>query len=163
MDILSQIIVDNLLSVILLVVGFVLLVIEMYVPGFGAFGISGCVLLIGGIIAARPTPLQALIMVVIILALLCIVLSVSIHSASKGRLSKSKLVLKDVSIEHAEADDLAYFVDKKGVAVTVLRPAGMARFARGRQPDCGCEGGSVARREFCFSPPRRGGGWNNNG
>ena len=41
MDILSQIIVDNLLSVILLVVGFVLLVIEMYVPGFGAFGISG--------------------------------------------------------------------------------------------------------------------------
>ena len=60
MDILSQIIVDNLLSVILLVVGFVLLVIEMYVPGFGAFGISGCVLLIGGIIAARPTPLQAL-------------------------------------------------------------------------------------------------------
>ena len=49
MDILSQIIVDNLLSVILLVVGFVLLVIEMYVPGFGAFGISGCVLLIGGI------------------------------------------------------------------------------------------------------------------
>ena len=66
--------------------------------------------------------------VVIILALLCIVLSVSIHSASKGRLSKSKLVLKDVSIEHAEADDLAYFVDKKGVAVTVLRPAGMAEF-----------------------------------
>lgn len=128
MDILSQIIVDNLLSVILLVVGFVLLVIEMYVPGFGAFGISGCVLLIGGIIAARPTPLQALIMVVIILALLCIVLSVSIHSASKGRLSKSKLVLNDVSIEHAEAEDLAYFVDKKGVAVTVLRPAGMAEF-----------------------------------
>ena len=114
MDILSQIIVDNLLSVILLVVGFVLLVIEMYVPGFGAFGISGCVLLIGGIIAARPTPLQALIMVVIILALLCIVLSVSIHSASKGRLSKSKLVLNDVSIEHAEADDLAYFCGQEG-------------------------------------------------
>ena len=67
-------------------------------------------------------------MLVIILALLCIVLSVSIHSASKGRLSKSKLVLNDVSIEHAEADDLAYFVDKKGVAVTVLRPAGMAEF-----------------------------------
>ena len=128
MDILSQIIVDNLLSVILLVVGFVLLVIEMYVPGFGAFGISGCVLLIGGIIAARPTPLQALIMVVIILALLCIVLSVSIHSASKGRLSKSKLVLTDESIEHAEAADLGEFVDKKGVAVTVLRPAGMAEF-----------------------------------
>ena len=33
-----------------------------------------------------------------------------------------------MSIERAEADDLAYFVDKKGVAVTVLRPAGMAEF-----------------------------------
>ena len=59
---------------------------------------------------------------------LCIVLSVSIHSASKGRLSKSKLVLNDVSIERPETEELAYFVDKKGVAVTVLRPAGMAEF-----------------------------------
>ena len=128
MDILSQIIVDNTLAVVLLVVGFILMAIEMYVPGFGAFGITGGLMLIGGIIATKPTPLQALIMVVILVALLCIVLSVSIHSASKGRLSKSNLVLKEVSVEHSAVEDLDYFVNKDGVSLTVLRPAGMAEF-----------------------------------
>jgi len=128
MDILSQIIMDNLLAVVLLVVGFVLMCIEMYIPGFGVCGITGIVLLIGGIIATRPTPLQALIMVVILLALLCIVLSVSIHSASKGRLSKSAFVLKEVSVERPDVEDLSYFVGKDGVTNTVLRPSGMAEF-----------------------------------
>lgn len=128
MDILSQIIMDNLLSVVLLIVGFVLMVIEMYIPGFGVCGITGGIMLIGGIIAARPTPLQALIMVVVLVALLCIVLSVSIHSASKGRFAKSKLVLNDVSVEHVQSEDLDYFVGKSGITLTVLRPAGMAEF-----------------------------------
>lgn len=128
MDILSQIIVDNTLAVVLLVVGFILMCIEMYIPGFGVFGTLGGVMLIGGIIATKPTPLQALIMVVVIVALLCIVLSLSIHSASKGRLSKSKFVLKEVSVERSAVEDMEYFIGKDGVSLTVLRPAGMAEF-----------------------------------
>ena len=81
-------------AIILLVLGFGLVVLEMYLPGFGAPGILGFILLVAGVIALRPTPLQALLISVVIIILLCIALSIFVHSASKGRLSNSKLVLK---------------------------------------------------------------------
>lgn len=130
MDVVSSIIVQYLPTIVMLIVGFVLVVIEMYIPGFGVPGIAGILLLIGGVIMARPTPLQALIMVVIIVALLCIALSLCLHSAAKGRLAKSRLVLHDVATqaETPETNDLSYFVGREGVTHTVLRPAGMADF-----------------------------------
>ena len=130
MDNVSAIIVQYLPTIVMLIVGFVLVVIEMYIPGFGVPGIAGILLLIGGVIMARPTPLQALIMVVIIVALLCIALSLCLHSAAKGRLSKSRLVLNEVATqaETPETNDLAYFVGREGTTHTVLRPAGMADF-----------------------------------
>jgi membrane-bound ClpP family serine protease len=130
MDGVSAMIIEYLPSIVMLVVGFALVVVEMYIPGFGAPGIIGLLLLAGGIYMAKPTPLQALIMVLIIVALLCIALSICIHSASKGRLAKSRLVLHDVStqVETPETNDLQYFVGHTGVTKTVLRPAGIAEF-----------------------------------
>ena len=61
-------------AIILLILGFGLVVLEMYLPGFGAPGILGFILLVAGVIAARPTPLQALVMALIIVVLLCIAL-----------------------------------------------------------------------------------------
>ena len=115
-------------AIILLILGFGLVVLEMYLPGFGAPGILGCILLVAGVIAARPTPLQALIMALIIVVLLCIALSIFIHSASKGRLANSKLVLKEVATRPESENELKYFVGKTGTAETPLRPAGIAVF-----------------------------------
>ena len=115
-------------AIILLILGFGLVVLEMYLPGFGAPGILGCILLVAGVIAARPTPLQALIMALIIVALLCVALSIFIHSASKGRLANSRLVLKEVATRADGENELAYFVGKTGVTDTPLRPAGHAEF-----------------------------------
>ena len=115
-------------AIILLILGFGLVVLEMYLPGFGAPGILGCILLVAGGIAARPTPLQALIMALVIIILLCIALSIFVHSASKGRLSNSRLVLKEVSTHPESENELSYFVGKTGTASTALRPAGMAEF-----------------------------------
>ena len=70
----SALIIDYLPSIIMLLVGFVLVVIEMYIPGFGVPGIAGILLLIGGVYFAHPTPLGAVIMVLVIVALLCIAL-----------------------------------------------------------------------------------------
>lgn len=130
MDGVSAMILEYFPSIVMLVVGFALVVVEMYIPGFGAPGIIGLLLLVGGIIMAKPTPLQALIMVLVIVALLCIALSICIHSASKGRLAKSKLILHDVATqaETSETNDLQYFVGHTGVTKTVLRPAGIAEF-----------------------------------
>ena len=115
-------------AIILLVLGFALVVLEMYTPGFGVFGVSGIVLLALGVIAAQPTPLQALIMVAVIVVLLGIALTIFIHSASKGRLSKSPLVLKEVATRGAAENELAYFVGRSGVTHTALCPAGIAEF-----------------------------------
>ncbi len=130
MDGVSAMIISYLPSIVMLIAGFVLVVVEMYIPGFGAPGIIGLLLLVGGIIVAKPTPLQALVMVLVIVALLCIALSICIHSASKGRLANSKLVLHDVSTQAqtTETNDLQYFVGHTGVTKTILRPAGIAEF-----------------------------------
>ena len=126
----SSLLIEYLPTIVMLLVGFVLVVVEMYIPGFGVPGITGILLLIGGVYFAHPSPLGALIMVLVIVALLCIALSVCLHSAASGRLSKSRLVLHDVAT-HAETEkssDLAYFVGREGVTRTVLRPAGTAEF-----------------------------------
>lgn len=126
---LNEILMQDIPALFMLIVGFVLLVIEMYVPGFGAPGIIGSLLLIGGIALWAETAVQALVITLIVVALLCIALSVSIHSISKGRLAKSKLVLKQVSnIPGLGENDLSYFIGHEGITKTVLRPAGMGEF-----------------------------------
>ena len=126
----SSLLIEYLPSIVMLLVGFVLVVVEMYIPGFGVPGITGILLLIGGVYFAHPSPLGALIMALVIVALLCIALSICLHSASSGRLSKSRFVLHDVAThaETGETSDLMYFVGREGVTRTVLRPAGMGEF-----------------------------------
>ena len=120
----------NIPMLILMLVGVGLLVFEMYVPGFGAPGILGSVLLVLGFVLLKPTLAQGLLLFVILAAILCIALSICLYSASKGRLSKSKLMLNDVAIapDAAENNDLNYFIGREGTAHTALRPAGIGEF-----------------------------------
>jgi len=124
-------ILQNIPAVIMLVIGFALVVFEMYIPGFGAPGIIGIILLVVGVIATNPTPLQALVLALIIVVLLCIAFSICIRTVSKGRLNKTPLVLTDVatgSSKDEKEDDLSYFVGRTGETHTLLRPAGIAEF-----------------------------------
>lgn len=118
------------IALIAMVVGYVLLVVEMCIPGFGVPGIAGVILAVLGIITMQPTPGQALVVVVVYVLLLCAALAICLRSAAKGRLSKSRLVLNDVATkaESPENSELAYFIGKQGVAHTMLRPAGIAEF-----------------------------------
>lgn len=124
----SALIVDYLPSIAMLAAGFVLVVIEIYIPGFGAPGIAGILLLAGGIYFAHPSPLGAVIMALAILALLCIALLTGLHSASTGRLSKSRLVLRDVATqpEPASGKESACCAGREGRTCTALRPVGTA-------------------------------------
>lgn len=130
MEFISQAIIANLPAVLLLVVGFILVVVEMYVPGFGVPGITGIACLIAGVIIKANTALEALIMAIVIIALLCIALSISIHSVSKGRLAKSKLVLHETATDadNIGTNDLMYYLNKTGETTTVLRPSGIGEF-----------------------------------
>ncbi len=127
----NEMVIANFVWLILLIVGFCLVVVEMYMPGFGFPGIAGSVCLIAGIALYARTDIVAwLVLTVIIVALLCVALSISIRSAARGRLAKSKLVLNEVSTtSELSENDLSYYVGKNGVTSTILRPAGIGDFA----------------------------------
>ncbi|HHV28583.1 NfeD family protein [Acetivibrio mesophilus] len=117
-------------AAIFFILGFTLVIIEMFFPGFGAPGITGIIFLFLGILVTAETLTDVLIMLAIILVVLGIALAIILRSATKGRLSKT-LVLSD-SLEKESGfegtEDLSGFLGKKGVALTVLRPAGTAEF-----------------------------------
>lgn len=125
----GEIIMANLPWILMLILGFVLVAVEMFIPGFGLPGISGIILLVGGVIMiSNGDPVRGLIVTVIIVALLCVMLSISIRSASKGRFKKSALVLNDVFEPEVSEKDMSFYVGKQGATLTVLRPAGMGEF-----------------------------------
>ena len=116
------------LALIALIVGYVLLVVEMCVPGFGAPGILGTVLAVLGLIAMQPSPIEGLMLVIVYVLLLLIALLICMRSLTKGRLSKSRLVLSEVSTRSdSDGDgDLSRFIGRTGTSHTPLRPAGIA-------------------------------------
>ena len=130
MEGLGNLLLENIPVLLMMLVGVVLLVVEMYVPGFGLPGISGIALLALGFVLLRPTLNQGLLLFAILAAILCVALSICLYSASKGRLSQSKLVLNDVAVsaKAAENNDLNYFIGREGVTHTALRPAGIGEF-----------------------------------
>lgn len=117
-------------ALLLMLVGFVLLSIEMYIPGFGLPGISGAVLLVIGIVLMKPSPMQGLLLVLIFLLLLGIVFITALRSFSRGRLSRSRLVLNEAvnAKGPAENESLHRFVGSIGRTHTALRPAGIGEF-----------------------------------
>ena len=125
----AQEVATNLIWLALLIVGYALVIVEVYLPGFGFPGILGGVCLIAGVaLRARGDIMTWLVMTLIVAAILCVVLSITLRSAAKGRLGKSKFVLKEVATNEVSESDLAFYVGKTGTATTILRPAGNAEF-----------------------------------
>ncbi len=112
------------IGIVLLLIGFVLIGIEMAVPGFGAPGISGIACLIGGIICTADSIEEGLTITIIVVVILAVMMTVAMTLFKR---SKAPVVL-DTSL-HAEESyidvrDLEYLVGKVGIALTDLRPIG---------------------------------------
>lgn len=123
----------NLPLLVCFVVGIGLLVLEAFMPGFGLPGISGIVMEIVAIALTwvNHGPVAALGLTIIVLSLIAIAISMSLRSATKGRLSRSKIILKDRESNEAgyrSAEDMQVFLGKEGETTTVCRPTGMAEF-----------------------------------
>lgn len=123
----------NLPIVLCTLVGIGLLVAEAFMPGFGVAGISGIVLETVSIVLTylRYGGLAALGLTIVILAIIGIVISMSLRSATKGRLSRSPIILKNretAAEGYSATADMEVFLGKVGKTTTILRPAGMAEF-----------------------------------
>ena len=114
------------LGIVFIVIGFILIGIEMIIPGFGAPGISGIICMIIGLFLTADTIEEGIIILLIVLALLAVMLVIILRLLAKGKL-KSPIILKDeISTESGfiSSSDLKYLLGKKGTAATDLRPAG---------------------------------------
>ena len=123
----------NLPLLVCFVVGIGLLVLEAFMPGFGLPGISGIVMEIVAIVLTwvNHGPVAALGLTIIVLSLIAIAISMSLRSATKGRLSRSKIILKERESNEAgyrSAEDMQVFLGREGETTTVCRPTGMAEF-----------------------------------
>lgn len=126
-------ILSNLPILLCALAGMALIVLEVFLPGFGLPGISGIALsfVAIGITLANYGAVAALGMTILIIAILAIVVSVALRSAAKGSLSRSPLVLNDTESSEEGYDsvtDMQVFLGRKGEARTVLRPVGIAEF-----------------------------------
>lgn len=129
MEAVLDVILTNLPLVLCLITGVALLVLEVFIPGFGLPGISGLILLSAGIVITWNTygSVAGLAVTLIVLALAGISISVSIKSAATGKLSKSALILNEVT-QPVEREDTEALVGKEGTTDTVLNPVGIAEF-----------------------------------
>ena len=123
----------NLPLLVCFLVGIGLLVLEAFMPGFGLPGISGIVMEIVAIALTwvNHGPVAALGLTIIVLSLIAIAISMSLRSATTGRLSRSKIILKERESNEAgyrSAEDMQVFLGKEGETTTVCRPTGMAEF-----------------------------------
>lgn len=118
------------IAIILFIAGFILIGIEMAIPGFSIPGVSGIVCLVVAIFLVSDTFVEGAIIALIIMALLGIMFAIILGLLSKAKL-KSPIILKDEQNKEKgfiSSNDLKYLLGKHGVAITDLRPSGTADF-----------------------------------
>lgn len=117
---------SNVPALLCMIVGVILVIVEMVLPGFGIPGITGIVLLILGILVTGGTVGQMLALAGIALVLLLIALPFCLRGIAKGKLDKTPVVLDAVSVAKPAGVRLENLTGKTGVTHTMLRPAGIA-------------------------------------
>lgn len=134
------------LEISLFVIGFILLGIEMYMPGLQGPGIAGTISLVIAIFITADSIKEGVIITLIVLAVLIIMFTVIVMALSKGGM-KSPIVLDDEQRKETgftsarPYDDL---IGKKGIAITDLRPSGTGEF-EGKEYDIISEGKYISK------------------
>ncbi len=128
---------DNILialpAILCALAGIGLLIAEAFMPGFGVAGISGIVLEIVAVwLMYRAHGLMAAaVLFLIALSVAAVALTISLRSATKGRLSRSGMILNATENSdegYVASEDMQVFLDKEGTVLTTLRPTGIAEF-----------------------------------
>ena len=113
-------------TIILVLLGTALIIIEMLLPGLGAPGIGGAILCIGGVLAMYNYIGWNVMWVV--LGVLLILIGSLYFITSSNKKKKNPLILTSSinQADDAQAHELS--VNDEGIALTELRPAGSALF-----------------------------------
>ncbi len=119
--------VAGLLEILLFVGGIVLLIVELYVPGFGFFGIAGLGSILASFFLTLGGDLPALTSMTLSLAAAIIIFLFIVKRLPSSRLWKH-VVLQDAETTQqgfTSAADYSRYIGKTGKTLTQLRPAGI--------------------------------------
>ena len=136
---------SNMPTAICLLLGAALMIVEVFLPGFGLPGISGIVLIGAGIIltAMHFGASVAVAVLLVVVAVLAVLISFALRHASRGGMKNSKLFLSEKEEFHNK-NDMLVLVGNKGKTLSVLRPAGIGEFD-GVRLNVVTEGGFIER------------------
>ena len=139
-------------TIVCLIIALVMFFIELFTPGVGLAGATGLLSLIAVVVKQLWWGQPRVALYVVAIALLIIVLGLVwvIRSLQKGRLSKSFLVQRAHSDGTSVPEVAAAkeeLVGKTGVAITTLRPSGIAEFD-GRRVDVATSGEFIQKGEI---------------
>ena len=121
------------IPMLLLCVGMVFIIVELFVPGFGFFGISGSVGIVAGIIVRIVEGLnlvQSLVLILMVLGFFVVATLYMIFSVKHGILGRTGLFESRTSIpeDYNKVDrSIQKLVGKSGKAVGVLNLGGKAK------------------------------------
>lgn len=121
-------------TIVLFILGIIFCAIEACVPGFGFFGIAGCIMIVAGIVVRMifgGDLYMLLYMILIALALFFVLFFVASMLIRKGRLGKTAIFNVGTAVPEDKTEgtrDFSDLVGKTGVVTSVLRPAGKAKF-----------------------------------
>lgn len=120
-------------AMLLLIIGMIFMIIEMFIPDFGVFGIMGLVSLAAGVVVriCQGTSIgQALTLILIVVLIYCGCFGLMIRSAQKGTLGKTGLfeTKSTISTEYNQPNqDYLKLIGMSGRTTTALNLAGRAR------------------------------------
>lgn len=124
----------NAWTIALFALGLIFCAIEMFIPGFGFFGISGVVLVVAGIVVRMVCGGDALMLVyMVLIALVLFVLMFWVFGLliTKSRLGKTALFHVDSTVPSGRTEgtaDYSRLVGQVGTAQSPLRPVGRVKF-----------------------------------
>ncbi len=125
----------GIIPAILLVLGTVFIIVEIFQPGFGFFGVVGILFVIAGMavrlfMSKRGSPIiQFFVMLLCVTVAVCIALLIMLRSLKKGRLSRTGLVQNTTAVSEGitgGTEDFSSLLGKIGKTDSVLRPSGNA-------------------------------------
>ena len=125
----------GIIPAILLILGTIFIIVEIFQPGFGFFGIAGIILVMAGMavrlfMSKRGSLIvQFFVMLICVATGVCIALRIMLRSLKKGHLSRTGLVQTAIAVSQGKSsgtEDFSQLLGKVGVSTSVLRPGGNA-------------------------------------
>lgn len=121
------------LPAMLLIVGLVMLIVEIFVTGFGFFGVSGILSLIAGVVVRICYGLnltQSLMLILLVLCAFAIIVAIMVFGAKYGFLGKSGLFERGTTLskDYNKAErGLRKLVGRSGKSISKLDLGGKAK------------------------------------